>query len=60
MKEWKEEIVAKILDTLEESRIAKIFKEILIIGSIVVAVLSVVSAIVLYKTDFIKKIKYRK
>lgn len=60
MKERKDELFAKVLDTLEESRIAKIFKEILIISSIAVAVLSVVSAIVLYKTDFIKKIKYRK
>lgn len=59
MKECKEELATRILDTLEESRIAKIFKEMLIIGSIVVAVLSVVSAIVLYKVNFIKKLRYK-
>lgn len=59
MKERKEEFVTSILNTLEKSRIAKIFKKILIIGSIVIAILSVVSAVVLYKTDFIKKLKNR-
>lgn len=59
MKECKAELIEKFISKLENSRTVKIFKNILIIGSILVAILGTVSAIVLYKTDFIKKLKYK-
>lgn len=49
MKECKDKLATRIPDTLKESHIAKIFKEMLIIGSIVAVVLSIVSGIVLYR-----------
>lgn len=55
MKECKAEIIEKFISKLEKSRTVKIFKNTLIVGSILVAILGTVSAIVLYRTDFIKK-----
>ena len=59
MKECKAEIIEKFISKLEKSRTVKIFKNTLIVGSILVAILGTVSAIVLYRTDFIKKLKYK-
>lgn len=60
MKECKAELIKKLISKLENSRIVKIFKNTLIVGSILVAILGTVSAIVLYRTDFIKKLKLRR
>lgn len=59
MKTCKAEIIEKFISKLEKSRTVKIFKNTLIVGSILVAILGTVSAIVLYRTDFIKKLKYK-
>lgn len=59
MKECKAELIKKLISKLENSRTVKIFKNTLIVGSILVAILGTVSAIVLYRTDFIKKLKYK-
>lgn len=57
MKEYKAKLIEKLISKLENSRAVKIFKNTLIIGSILVAILGTVSTIVLYRTDFIKKLK---